>query len=406
MASGCFRRFFAFVWPVGLMLAAALSVQQQSIAAVEHLPPPQDLFPVRPDTNPALKIASNLAALPEAKIDLASAELKLEKEYWPGLDVKKYVRLVDRMAVALKLFSKGTIDPDKRIRYMNEFFYKQLGLDYYRDAGLIMSGDYKVSSLYGLLDSRKGTCFSLPLLYAAIAQRLGWPIHLVAAPRHFFLRYEDPKLAMKNIEATSYGGYSSDEVYIKDFKISDLALKQGTYMRSLSNREVLGAMIDRHSGHWINDNLKSKDNVRWMVEVSRSIQLNNLSAKLYPESESVYINQGDNYNRLAVTAHKIYKTEWTNFPKERINANVLELMNQDMSAIRAYGNYAQGWYSIARANGVREADFTPDWEKDFRDDIEKGRSKADALQKQFAEERKAALEKLKKQTVTGELRLL
>jgi regulator of sirC expression with transglutaminase-like and TPR domain len=98
-------------------------------------------------------------------------------------------------------------------------------------------------TIKGLLDTKMGTCETLPILYLAIAQRLGYPVYAVSAPDHQFLRYVDPNLKMQNIEATSGGGYSPDEAYIRNFQVNEKALKSGAYMRTMTYREYLGFML-------------------------------------------------------------------------------------------------------------------------------------------------------------------
>lgn len=368
---------------------------------------PVDLFPITPDVNPLLKIAKNLASLPEEKIDPAYAVLRFEKELWPDLNVKTYLNKIEVITKDAKTFIGETKNPEERIRALNTFFYKLYGFRYHDDIDKILSGDYQPGSLSALLDTKKGTCFSLPLLYLAIAQRLGWPVRAVHAPRHMFVRYVDPNLKQQNIETTGYGGFSSDQDYIRDFKISPTALKEGVYLKTLTNRELLGTIIKTHSDHWRMSNRKiNKDNYTWIAETAKSIQLVNLAMKLNPSDEAVYIRQGDNYNTLAILQHKSIKEQWANYPKERINKNVLEIVNVEMSSVKAYTAYAQQWYDVARKMGVQQAHFTVEWEKDFKDDFEKGRAANEALQKQFEKERKGALERLRSNSNQGRLKLL
>ncbi len=395
------------VFKITIYLAITCFIEIASAnAALEPPQQPVDYYPVSTKTNPYMKLAEKLAAIPEKKLDLASAKLQLEKAMWPKIDVQKYLSRIDQIAEEVKNYSGGTKDPEQRIRHMNTYFYKYLGFDYNKNPDLVLSSDLKVSALSTLLDSKQGTCFSLPLLYMVIAQRLGWPIKMVAAPRHLFIRYVDPRLKQQNIEATGYGGYTSDEEYIRDLKITPLALEKGTYMRTLTNREVLGAMIGDYASHWIHKIVKSKNNVLWMQELARSIQLQHLSIKLYPIGELEYINMGNRYNDLAIFGRKIFDLEWAGFPKERINANVLELMNQDMAAIRFHSAQAQRWYGIARSLGVREADFTPEAKQEMREDMVKHQINAESLHQQFEIERQQMIERLKKNRKSGELKRL
>jgi hypothetical protein len=59
--------------------------------------------------------------------------------------------------------------------------------------------------IHGLLgEKRGGTCSSMPVFYAAIGRRLGYPLKLATANGHLFVRWESGKETL-NIEATSRG---------------------------------------------------------------------------------------------------------------------------------------------------------------------------------------------------------
>jgi hypothetical protein len=64
--------------------------------------------------------------------------------------------------------------------------------------------------LAGLLRTRRGSCVSMPLVYLVIGRRFGFPIHLVAVGKHYFVRWEEPGYRM-NIESTQV-----DKVWVTD----------------------------------------------------------------------------------------------------------------------------------------------------------------------------------------------
>jgi hypothetical protein len=75
--------------------------------------------------------------------------------------------------------------------------------------------DSELFFINGLLGpKRDGTCSSLPVLVAVIAQRLGYPVTLVNTFRHTFVRWDDGKERF-NIETTVVGGLQevSDDEY-------------------------------------------------------------------------------------------------------------------------------------------------------------------------------------------------
>lgn len=150
-----------------------------------------------------------LLALPEGKIDVEIAALTLAKEVYPNLDVKAYSAKIDKMVEEARIIARGRTDPDYRIRALNTYLYKSLGLQYDLSDPYVEKPENRY--LNGILDSKKGSCVTMPLLYLAIAQRLGYPVYPVNVPYHLFLRYSDPTLEQKNIEATGGGGYVPDD---------------------------------------------------------------------------------------------------------------------------------------------------------------------------------------------------
>lgn len=103
--------------------------------------------------------------------------------------------------------------------------------------------DSKYVFLHGLLTGEyKGTCASMPVLYLAIGRRLGYPLKLVCARNHIFLRWEDDKERI-NLEATGPGlSIHSDEHYRKDFTPEDK--KNKYYLKSLNPTEEYALFLE------------------------------------------------------------------------------------------------------------------------------------------------------------------
>lgn len=190
------------------------------------------------------RAASNIDRLSvgPVKIDIANAALTLAQEFYPALDVQAYSQRIDAFAAATTRLCRGSIDPLERIFALNTVLFKDGGIQYDHDpAARNTQTNY---FLNGILDTRKGICVTMPLLYVAVAQRLGYPIFPVQVPDHEFVRYIDPRLAPRgNIETTSGGKYITDAEYIEDFGVSETGRRVGSYMRTLTYREYLGKLF-------------------------------------------------------------------------------------------------------------------------------------------------------------------
>jgi regulator of sirC expression with transglutaminase-like and TPR domain len=224
-----------------------------------------------------------LLSMPEEKIDIGIAALTLEKEIYSALDIDVYSALIDHTVGRAIIMTNGSTDPTQRITVLNKLLYEIIGIKYaFSDP--FGEKNIKVRHLKGVLDSRKGNCVSIPLLYLAIAQRLGYPVYAVLVPDHLFLRYVDPSLKQQNIEASSNGGYMSDEEYIKELQISEQGIKSGAYLRPLSQKEFLARLVAENAIYWGQHG-----------DIKRAIKYFEHSVKVLPNSPEINDNLGRAY---------------------------------------------------------------------------------------------------------------
>ena len=194
------------------------------------------------------KEIESLFSLPEEKIDIGITALTLAKEIYPEIDIDVYSALIDYEVGRARTMTNGCTDPDYRIRVLNTLLFQIIGIKY--DLADPEGENFKNRTLNGLLDRRKGNCASMPILYIAIAQRLGYPVYAVPVPDHLFVRYVDSNLNEQNIEASGGGGYISDEDYIKELQISEKGIKSGAYLRPLTRKELLARQVTENAIYW------------------------------------------------------------------------------------------------------------------------------------------------------------
>ena len=109
----------------------------------------------------------------------------------------------------------------------------------------VFFSDSKDVFIHGLLGGeRHGTCSSLPVLYAVVAQRLGYPVNLASAEEHLYLRYEDGTNHL-NVDAAGAGFITHpDEEYRKwPHPITDEEIKTYGYLQPMSHKQILGAFL-------------------------------------------------------------------------------------------------------------------------------------------------------------------
>ncbi len=236
-----------------------------------------------------------LANLPEEQIDIGRVALILASEAYPGLDIPRYSAQLDAMVADIRRLTGSSHDPDYRIRAMNTYLYLDTGFHYDQDDQ--NAKQPKNRFLNGILETKAGSCVTLPLLYQALAQRLGYPVYPVAAPQHLFLRYVDRRQKMQNIEATSGGGFSTDDEYAEVLEISAQGIKSGTYLKTMTYRQLLGDLIAGNGYHWTTQR-----------DYHRAVRYFQLALQLNPTNAETYAMLGQAYRDLAREAEQTRNT--------------------------------------------------------------------------------------------------
>ncbi len=100
-----------------------------------------------------------------------------------------------------------------------------------------------------LMQTKKGNCHSLPYLYKMIIDELGYEAHLALAPNHMYIKANNKKVGWYNIELTC-GDFPTDAWYAASGYIHTDAIRNGIYMRALSDKEAVAmTLVDLAQGY-------------------------------------------------------------------------------------------------------------------------------------------------------------
>jgi hypothetical protein len=107
-----------------------------------------------------------------------------------------------------------------RMMWLVTVLQRDLGVHYHQDVIETEDHEFFADSanlfIHGIIQGKGGTCASMPVLFAAVGRRLGYPLKLVPCKRHCFVRWEGPDGERFNVECTSRGYVSHpDEYYLK-----------------------------------------------------------------------------------------------------------------------------------------------------------------------------------------------
>lgn len=93
-----------------------------------------------------------------------------------------------------------------------------------------------------LLLTGKGQCHSLPLLYLAIAEKLGAKAYLSLSPEHSFIQFFDKKGYRYNFETTN-GNLVTQAWLMQSTFVNATALKNRTYLDTLSSKQLYAQLL-------------------------------------------------------------------------------------------------------------------------------------------------------------------
>ncbi len=193
-------------------------------------------------------------ALPDAKVDHATAKLTVDRLIDPNTDTTAVRRELNRWQQVVR----SNVPAGANSRQMLDALLKTLyqpgpwngGKPFSYDLDDPLGKKPVNKRLATYLATRKGNCVSMPILVAILGQRLGLTITLSTAPEHVMAMFaDDTQQAWVYVEATG-GGYKRDESYIRDTGISQIALDNENYLRPLHPHESVGVIASTLMEHY------------------------------------------------------------------------------------------------------------------------------------------------------------
>lgn len=186
---------------------------------------------------------------PDDKIDFARAKLTFDKIYDPTTDIAGRLRDIDAMAQTIGMMAGPSAPSRLRLIMLRKYIYEAGAWNNNKPFQYDLSDPFGHKPVNRLLSTylvtHRGNCVSMPILFVALAQRLGLNATLSTAPNHMFVKYMDDVTGKTiNLETTS-GAYPARDVYIRqNMPMTDQAITSGIYMKTLSKKEALAVMAD------------------------------------------------------------------------------------------------------------------------------------------------------------------
>lgn len=188
--------------------------------------------------------------IPSAQIDLARALLIAEMgtSTESRRKIQSYEASLDLMALQIAARLAPQAGPLDKIRAINDYIFSEMRFRFPPHSLYAKEIDV-YTFLPSVLDSRRGVCLGVSILYLCLAQRLELSLQAITPPGHIYVRYVDPEGNITNIETTARGIDVPSEHYLG---IETRALQE----RSLS--DVIGlAFMNQAAVSWHKEDPKT-----------------------------------------------------------------------------------------------------------------------------------------------------
>jgi len=297
-----------------------------------------------------------LQRLPPNQIDLARGLFLSQLGEQSIRKIESYEALLDLMALQILARVPMNASPQAKIRAMNDFIFDEMGFRF-PPHSLYAKDIDTYTFLPSVLDSRKGVCLGVSILYLCLAQRLALPLEIVTPPGHIFVRYRSSDEII-NIETTARGMNLDSDVYL------------GIETRSLQKhdiKEVIGmAHFNQASVFWHNQEydkaleayLKAKDfmpNDKLLTElmgytylfvgnIVEGKRLLNTVKDYLPDDAITKHTIAEDYLNGAVDADGI-KAIFQ--PVDETRESILDKQKQLMATLEKYPRFRSGWFHLA-----------------------------------------------------------
>ena len=204
--------------------------------------------PMMFETPTALEFFATLVA-DDASLSLVETAAAVAQDEFPRLDTQAVLAEIDALAVRLKKRFPADAVPVQRLRWLNRFFFQELGFqgnvnDYY---------DPHNSYLHRVLATRRGIPITLAILYMELATQIGLTARGVSFPGHFLVKLrmhtgqQHGEVVIDPFTGQSLSREELDELLVP-YKRSrglqgDFDVPMGLFLQSATPREIVARML-------------------------------------------------------------------------------------------------------------------------------------------------------------------
>jgi formylglycine-generating enzyme required for sulfatase activity/regulator of sirC expression with transglutaminase-like and TPR domain len=227
------------------------------------------------------QLLSSIPKLNDNEINLSKTLLAVSKDWDKNVDEVFFQTSIEALVEEANKRIQKNSKPSEVVTALREVIHQKFGYRYTDQLdpqGIPLNPNELF--LHGLLETQKGYCMTLSLIYLIAAEHLGRPIFGVALPNHFFARYDSEDLHI-NIEATEGGIPLPDSYYYGRFGVEK---GSSFFMKSLNKKQTLGAYFSNVGMAYYKQNLPKKA----VFYLDLATQINPLSVEARNNLGNIY----------------------------------------------------------------------------------------------------------------------
>lgn len=223
--------------------------------------------------------------------DLAEAKLSIDRMVDTAVNVQVGLAAIDRMAGEAHAMANGATGSAERLAALKRYVYEagpwNEGKPFQYDLADPLGENPASRKLIRYIETRRGNCVTMPILFLLLGERLGLKMTLAEAPLHLFVKYTDDDGKTWNLEATSGAGFTRDLWYRERLPMTDRAVANGVYLRALSREETVATM----AAFLVEYHLAADD-------YEKAVAIADVILRHYPNSAYVLAKKGTAYHRM------------------------------------------------------------------------------------------------------------
>jgi regulator of sirC expression with transglutaminase-like and TPR domain len=192
----------------------------------------------------ALEYFATLVA-EDASLSLTEAAVAIAQDEFPQLDTQTVLAEIDTLAARLKRRIPLDAVPVQRLRWLNRFFFQEMGF-----AGNVNNYyDPRNSYLHVVLSTRRGIPITLAVLYIELATQIGLTARGVSFPGHFLIKLRMPEgeVVVDPFTGHSLSREQLDELLVPYKRnrglLGEFDTPLGLFLQAAPARDVLARML-------------------------------------------------------------------------------------------------------------------------------------------------------------------